>query len=191
MLGVYDFCGHYEWTFAWLARRGGTPLLHEYWDTAIHQDSQCHAAALIRSKGIAGMMEYWGHSLTQEAAGYNTSATENVFRLDLHQCPSKGFLLRNGLEQFSDYCDHCIGWIGPLLERAGFVVDHEHNHHGQCWWEIRAKTDRRPPSAPGAWATEADVRLSPNWTSAKTPVDVYLRANGPAEKVVRNKGPTG
>ena len=23
MIGVYDFCGHYEWTFAWLEREGG------------------------------------------------------------------------------------------------------------------------------------------------------------------------
>lgn len=27
MIGVYDFCGHYDWTFAWLLRceGGGTP----------------------------------------------------------------------------------------------------------------------------------------------------------------------
>ena len=74
MLGVYDFCGHYEWTFAWLAQRGGTALLHQYWDQAIHLDSQRHAADLIRSKGFAGMKEYWGHSLVQEAADCTTTA---------------------------------------------------------------------------------------------------------------------
>lgn len=182
MLGVYDFCGHYEWTFAWLARRGGTALLHEYWDKAIHQDSQRHALELILSKGFAGMKEYWGHSLVQEAAGYKTTSAKNVFRIDIRECPSQGFLRRNGLEQCPDYCDHCMGWIGPLLKRAGFVVDHAHNHQGQCWWEIRARENNTPPSAPGALAGKDDVRLLPNWHSPAKPLDLYRRANGPEEK---------
>ena len=40
MLGCYDFCGHYEWTFEWFRAHGGEPLVREYWDKAIAQDSQ-------------------------------------------------------------------------------------------------------------------------------------------------------
>ncbi len=189
MLGVYDFNGHYEWTFAWLAERGGTALLHEYWDKAIHQDSQRHAVELILPKGIAGMKEYWGHSLSQEAAGYKTTATDKVFRIDIHECPSKGFLLRNGLEQYADYCDHCMGWIGPLLKRAGFVIDHEHNHRGQCWWEMRAEGNGSGPSAQGALAGSEDARWSANWRSAATPIDVYCRANRPDDKRRESREP--
>ena len=57
MLGCYDFCGHYEWTFEWFRQRGGEALVREYWDTAIARDSQTHAATLIKTKGIAGMKE--------------------------------------------------------------------------------------------------------------------------------------
>jgi hypothetical protein len=185
VLGVYDFCGHYEWTFAWLEARGGQTLLREYWDEAIHQDSQRHASALILEKGIEGMKEYWGHSLAQEGAGYNTTAKEKVFRLDIHDCPSKGFLLRNQLEQHTDYCDHCIGWIGPLLKRAGFTIDHQHNHHGQCWWEMRDSADAHPPSAPGQLAEEHDVRRQPNWEAAGQAVDTFLHANSAAEKAAK------
>ena len=120
MLGVYDFCGHYEWTFSWLEARGGNVVVQEFWDKAIHQDSQHHASSLIRSKGIEGMKLYWGHALSQEGAGYKTLASDSAFRLDILDCPSKGFLLRNGLEHYHDYCDHCIGWIGPALKAAGF-----------------------------------------------------------------------
>ncbi len=183
MLGCYDFCGHYEWTFEWLRQRGGEPLVREYWDEAIALDSQSHAFALIAGKGIAGMKEYWGHTLDHEAAGYHCTATDKVYRIDMHDCPSKGFLIRNGLQQYHDYCDHCMGWIGPMLRRAGFVVDHQHNHCGKCWWEIRATSDATPPSAPGELSGGQDVRLRPDWKQP-APLDTYRRANHPDDKTV-------
>jgi hypothetical protein len=182
MIGVYDFCGHYEWTFAWLQAQGGPPLVRQYWDEAIHSDSQRHAAELILRKGIAGMAEYWGHTLNEEGAAFHTTTTEKTFRIDMHDCPSKGFLLRNHLEQFPDYCDHCMGWIGPMLKAAGFVVDHQHNHCGQCWWEIRRQTDPTPPSAPETLAGKNDVRLKPDWNSRPAPTDSYQRATDPDDK---------
>jgi hypothetical protein len=182
MIGVYDFCGHYEWTFAWLERSGGEKLLHEYWDVAIAQDSQHHAAKLISKKGIEGMKEYWGHSLSQEDAGYITTATAKIFRIDIQDCPSKGFLLRNKLEQHSDYCDHCIGWIGPMLKRAGFVIDHQHNHCGQCWWEMRRESDETLASEPGQLAKQDDVRLKSNWNPGKQKIDTFSRANAADHK---------
>jgi len=190
MLGTYDFCGYYEWTFAWLDEKGGKQLVHEYWDEAIHRDSQQHASALIIGKGIAGMQEYWGHSLAQEAAGFQFAATEDVFRIDITACPSKGFLIRNGLQQYPDYCDHCMGWIGPLLKRAGFTVDHQHNHCGQCWWELRRATSAEAPSEPGKLSPD-DARLPPNWKPDEQTLDSYRRANHPDEKITLEPPPSG
>jgi hypothetical protein len=181
MIGVYDFCGHYEWTFAWLEAQGGPDLLRAYWDQAISIDSQRHARDLILKKGVAGMAAYWGHTLNQEGAAFHTTATEQVFRIDMHACPSKGFLIRNQLNQHSDYCDHCMGWIGPMMKDAGFVVDHQHNHCGQCWWEFRRALDLTPPSKPGALAGDKDVRSSPDWPQ-EGPTDTYRRANNAGDK---------
>ena len=181
MIGVYDFCGHYEWTFEWLRRNGGEPLVRDYWSHAIGEDSQRHAEALIAPKGIPGMIEYWGHTLDHEAAGYTCTATDTLYRIDMHECPSKGFLIRNGLEQYHDYCDHCMGWIGPLLKRAGFVVDHQHNHRGRCWWEIRRADDPTPPSQAGERSGRHDVRLRPDWNRT-TRMDTYRRATDPDDK---------
>lgn len=176
MIGCYDFCGHYEWAFEWLRQRGGHELVKHYWDEAIHRDSQRHAVKLVTEEGIEGMKKYWGHVLEEEAAGYVATATDRVFRIDMHQCPSKGFLIRNGLEQYCDYCDHCMGWIGPLMNEAGFVIDHEHNHRGQCWWEMRRKDDPSPPSKPGEFSETSDVRLGENWQNQQTTTDHYERA---------------
>ena len=184
MIGCYDFCGHYEWTFAWLERTGGPAWLRDYWRDAIAQDSQRHAGALIASEGIAGMEKYWAHTLTEEspALGFRISRGPDFFRIDIHDCPSKGFLLRNGLQQHGDYCDHCIGWTGPMMREAGFVIDHEHNHRGQCWWRFRA------PGTAGDVAADADfdVRRLAGWTPPGAQLDRFEGATGPDEKLARS-----
>ena len=185
MIGCYDFCGHYEWTFAWLDEQGGHELVKAYWDDAIRLDSQRHASGLIVTQGIEGMKKYWGHALEQEVAGYHNTVTDDVFRIDMHDCPSKGFLIRNGLVQYRDYCDHCMGWIGPMLKEAGFVIDHEHNHCGQCWWEMRRAEDGTPPSAAGELSGENDVRLRSDWKNTQV-MDVYSRANDSDDKTTQS-----
>lgn len=184
MIGCYDFCGHYEWTFDWLERMGGHDLVREFWREAISEDSQRHARELIERKGIAGMAEYWGHTLAEEAGdqGYSITAGSDVFRIDVHHCPSKGFLLANGLQQYSDYCDHCMGWIGPMMGGAGFVVDHEHNHLGQCWWEMRPAGGTPAAGLPTPVSGAADVRLSALWRGAGSHVDRYVRATDSDDK---------
>jgi hypothetical protein len=112
------------------------------------------------------MARYWGHTLAEESPekGFAITQAPGLFRLDIHDCPSKGFLLRNGLAQYRDYCDHCIGWIGPMMRDAGFKVDHEHNHLGQCWWEFRRADDA---AAPGPCDGQHDVRQLPAWATAR------------------------
>ncbi len=172
MLGCYDFCGHYEWTFEWLRQQGGEPMVRRYWEECIYRVSQHHATELIHTLGFDGMAKYWDHTLAEEGAAFIATRGPRVFRIDMTGCPSKGFLIENGLEQYHDYCDHCIGWIGPLMKEGGFVIDHEHNHRGQCWWEFREAGSAEPPSEPGA-ATPDDVRLSDDWP--KGPIQRFER----------------
>jgi len=178
MIGCHDFCGHYEWTFQWLKERGGEDLVRTFWNEAIGHDSQIHAKDLITRKGFQGMAEYWSHTLVEEAAGYVASSGPDVFRVDINDCPSKGFLLRNGLRQYHDYCDHCMGWIGPVMKEAGFKIHHEHNHCGKCWWEFRKHSSRA--SDVGTLAGANDVRLDPNWASGK--MDVFEGVTSPLDK---------
>lgn len=185
MIGCYDFCGHYEWTFGWLDRVGGHEFVRAYWNEAINHDSQRHARDLILNKGFEGMAEYWGHTLAEESPdlGFNITRTNEVFRIDMHDCPSKGFLLKNGLENYRDYCDHCIGWIGPLMKEAGFFINHEHNHCGQCWWEMRHISNQDGHAATGSVAGYKDVRLRKEWLQNAAKLDRYEKANDPDAKL--------
>jgi len=180
MIGCYDFCGHYEWTFSWIESKGNHELLKQYWEEAIGGDSQSHARSLIIPQGLAGMKLYWKHTLDEEAAGYAFTSDEKCFRIDIHSCPSKGFLLRNDLHQHADYCDHCMGWIGPMMKDAGYVVDHQHNHQGRCWWEFRRNNDKTMPSDPGQFSEKKDVRLTSEWTSDH--IETFERATDADDK---------
>jgi len=183
MIGCYDFCGHYEWTFDWIEKNFGREALRDYWRDAISGDSQIHAAMAIQSKGIVGMEEYWGHTLAEEAAGFTSARTNDSFRINMHECPSKGFLINNGLENHSDYCDHCMGWIGPTMEKAGFVVDHEHNHRGTCWWVFRPKESEAPSEE------SPEITQDPKWASENAVIDRYEGAVHPDHKTIDPPSP--
>ncbi|WP_076464275.1 hypothetical protein [Actinomyces mediterranea] len=167
MLGTYDFCGHYAWTFTWLRTNLGEDELMRYWREAVSKDAQRHARRAFM-EGFSGMEKYWGRSLAEEGAGYTSDRFivegEEVMRIDMYACPSQGFLLRNGLDYSADYCSHCAAWIEPALEDAGYSADHEHDHLGHCWWEIRAESSKAKASAPGAVSGHDDVRLLGSWS---------------------------
>ncbi|MCF7838300.1 MAG: hypothetical protein K9N49_06685 [Candidatus Marinimicrobia bacterium] len=148
MLGCYDFCGHYDWTFRWLRLEGGMDLLRRYWVAAISEDAQQHAAEQIVPRGVSGMDAYWGQTLAEEApaGGYTGRIVGDRYVVEMTACPSRGFLLRNGLDFSGDYCDHCLGWIGPLMKKAGYTVHHAHNHQGQCYWEFVPAAQAQPPN---------------------------------------------
>lgn len=185
MIGCYDFCGHYEWIFAWLESQGGHERVLDYWRNAIAGDSQLPTLRLIQREGFDGMMKHWGHVLTEESPdlGFTVKQLPDVFRIDIHDCPSKGFLIRNGLEQYRDYCDHCMGWIGPVMRKAGYVIDHEHNHCGQCWWEMRVVGAAPGYAKVGDVAGPQDVRHRPEWRQPGSKLDRYDKATDPDDKI--------
>lgn len=163
MIGCAEFVLTYDWTFEYLRRTYGQETLERYWLECISMDSQRHARELIIPGGIEGMVAYWGHTLAEEEAGYTSVRTDTVFREDMYACPSQGLLKQRGQDNYADYCEHCMGWCGPMLQDAGFVVHHAHNHNCQCYWEIVPATDTPPPSTPGELAGADDIRLKPGW----------------------------
>jgi len=169
MIGCSEFCGYYDWTFEWLRRNYGEDAVMRYWTEAISIDSQRHARELIIPKGIAGMVEYWDHTLEEEQAGYTTThdLAKGYYRTDMFACPSLGYNLERGFSYYHDYCQHCMGWIASVLAEAGFVIHHAHNHCGQCYWEMWPKDADPGPSEPGELSGEDDIRLRDDWEKGK------------------------
>lgn len=147
MLGCQDFCGYYEWTFHYLRRRFGQTAVESLWSKAIALDSQRHYIAAGAESGLLGLYNTWSKTGEDEKCDWTVDLDEerNVLHVNMHNCPSKGFLILNNRNADEDYCDHCIGWIVPALKVIDAEVSaHEHNHCGQCWWEFRKRTLPQP-----------------------------------------------
>src|SRR4051812_28330701 len=140
MLGCQDFCGYYDWTFAFVRQRFGEEALHELWAEAIGGESQSHYSLAGARDGLRGLYDTWTKTGEEENCDWTFTLDEarNVLRWDMRRCPSKGLLINEDLAADEDYCDHCMGWMIPLLSQIGVeVAAHEHNHFGQCWGEMR------------------------------------------------------
>lgn len=161
MLGCQDFCGHYEWTFHYLRRRWGQDAVRRLWAEAIGGESQRHYAESAAREGLRGLYKQWNKTGVEEVCDWTWTLDEekNVLRYDMRECPSKGFLLQNDLQADEDYCDHCMSWMIPLLGEARIeVIEHEHNHCGQCWGTMRSKDrEAEPPTV------EGDIRQDRRW----------------------------
>lgn len=163
MLGCQDFCGHYDWTFAYLRQNFGQQSAIDLWEFAIGVESQQHYTDAANAAGLKGLYDTWVTTGEDEKCDWTFTLDEsrNVLRMDMRQCPSKGFLLSNDLVNDEDYCDHCMGWMGPLLAKSGYIVTgHEHNHHGQCWAELSDPT--KPSQSPESYP---DITKDPRWHS--------------------------
>lgn len=142
MLGCNDFCGHYEWTFHYLRRRWGQDAVARFWAEAIGRDSQQHYAKFALQADLQGLYDQYAKTGEEEHCDwtYTLDESKNFLRCDMRECPSKGFLIKNDLNADEDYCDHCQGWELPLTASVGLeIVEHEHNHCGQCWAIYRIK----------------------------------------------------
>lgn len=164
MLGCQDFCGYYDWTFAHVRQNlGGDAAVQHLWAEAIGKDSQSHYIEAGRGAGLRGLFDQWTDTGRAEHCDWTFTLDEqrNVLRWDMRKCPSKGFLLQNDLNADQDYCDHCMGWEIPMLQRLGIeVAAHEHNHCGQCWGEFRIKGQPYQ-----SLDLPCDIRKSPDWNN--------------------------
>jgi hypothetical protein len=161
MLGCHDFCGYYEWTFHYMRRALGQEAVQRLWAEAIGFEAQKHYIDAARRSGLRGLYEQWVDTGVQEACDWTFTLDEvkNILRLDMRECPSKGFLTERDLNADEDYCDHCMGWVVPLLGSVGMeLVAQEHNHCGQCWKITRMKD--RPV---GQMDLDIDIRKDPRW----------------------------
>jgi hypothetical protein len=160
MIGAQDFIGYFDWTFEYLRRHCGESGVTQFFEDTLAHRLNVDALLLFKEKGLQGMAEYWGYAF---GVGPKTMLTDKFFRFEMHNCPSRGYLIETGQEAYHDFCEHCMGWIRVVTAETGFLVDHEHNHQGQCWWEIRPVGSERDSPGPPPIRGADDVRLQDGW----------------------------
>jgi len=132
MIPSDHFVKFYNEVFKFLEAQGDNAL-EKYWQE-ISRHQEIHCLELFKSKGLQGMYDYWEHIRIEENCDMTLTLTEDCLTLQMHKCPSLSKVLDNDASPCERYCDHCAGWIGPLLKKAGYwlVYDMIDRHQSKC-----------------------------------------------------------
>lgn len=138
MISCTEFILAYNELFKYIEERGGREGLEDFW-TRISDEFLFNLDELVRTKGIKGMEEYWGHTLTEEAANARIYADGKEFRIEMDECPSVKRINESGVKKCSSYCDHCKALYKRIIDKYGFeyspyIIDAD---KGVCCVKVR------------------------------------------------------
>ncbi len=136
MIPSDHFTRFYNEVFKFLETQG-EDALQEYW-LEISKNQDKHTVDLFREKGLEGMREYWDHIRIEENCDLDLDINDDRLELRMNACPSLGKVLDNDADPMGRYCDHCAGWIGPILDRLGYhlVYDVIDRKKPQCVMQV-------------------------------------------------------
>jgi len=112
------FTRFYNEVFKYLETRGQKDL-ELYW-LEISKNQERHILELIETKGFQGMYEYWSVIKDEENCELDLHVDDEHLELHMHKCPSLTKAMDNDAVPMERYCDHCAGWIGPIMDKTGY-----------------------------------------------------------------------
>ena len=86
---------------------------------SVSEHQEMHTLALFKEKGLKGMYEYWSHIRFEENCELEMELHEDCLVKHMKKCPSLTKVLDNDASPCYSYCNHCPGWILPLMTKAG------------------------------------------------------------------------
>ena len=114
MISCTEFIPAYSELFSWLEDHYGREEVSRFWNYLFEPDGKgIPLINFVEREGIRGCFSYWAGSLNEEAADFTMYVNEKrgFFLIEMHQCPSKGRLLKLkeeiGITPYRDYCLHC------------------------------------------------------------------------------------
>ena len=118
MIPSDHFVKLYNEIFKFLANRGPGEL-DRYYERVAGRQAFFTLEAFKRD-GLKGMYDYWERIRIEENCDMTHDFNDRFYHLKMNTCPSLSKVRDNDAEPFGGYCDHCPGWIGRVLARAGY-----------------------------------------------------------------------
>ena len=142
MLPSDHFVKFYNEIFKYLERKGPEEL-DRYYERVAERQAFFTLDAFKRD-GFKGMYDYWERIRIEENCDLTHDFDENCYHLKMNVCPSLSKVTDNDAGPCRRYCDHCPGWVGRVLARAGYfmVYDIVGRATPECeFWVFRTKED--------------------------------------------------
>jgi hypothetical protein len=139
MIPSDHFVRYYNEVFKALESRG-LDHLAAYW-ASIAELQKTELAEKFRVGQLQACYDYWARILKEESCVGRLSLTEDYFEFRMDRCPSLSKVLDNDASACKYYCDHCGGWVHPVMNAAGLfaAMDMESRTEPHC--VLRVYTD--------------------------------------------------
>lgn len=156
MIPSDHFTRFYNEVFKFLESQG-EEALEAYW-LEISMNQERHTLDLFRAKGLEGMEEYWSVIRDEENCKLELERDDDKLELRMLKCPSLSKVQDNDATPMGRYCDHCAGWIGPIMDKLGYslVYDAIDRTKPQCVMRIFEDAEK-------AREAERDAQLLMSW----------------------------
>ena len=120
---------------------------HEHLEAYWRELGQLQARELadrFRIGGIRACHEYWRWIREEENCEGELTLTDDYFEFRMNRCPSLSKVLDNDAAPFDLYCDHCMGWLEPVMAAAGLhaVMDMESRSEPHCVFRVYTDRDK-------------------------------------------------
>jgi len=147
MISCTEFIWTYNELFKFLEARAGKQEVVAFWQE-ISSRFLTNLEEYVAREGTWGMKRYWNHTLQEEGAVHNIICTDDVFIIDMYECPSAKLIREGPAEPYPAYCEHCAVLYPPMLERYGFDVwtDIISVERGACRITVKRKGKPWPDS---------------------------------------------
>ena len=140
MIPSDHFVKFYNEIFKFLDRKGPEELDRYYARVADRQ--AFFTLDAFRRDGFRGMYDYWERIRIEENCDLVHDYSDTCYHLRMDKCPSLSKVLDNDAAPCARYCDHCPGWVGRVIARAGYyyVCDLVGRTSPQCeFWVFRTR----------------------------------------------------
>ena len=130
------FVRYYNEVFKALEEHGHEHLLR-YW-RELGRLQTVELADKFRQGGLQAAYEYWMGIIKEENCQADVSVTDDYLEFRMHRCPSLSKVLDNDAVPCELYCDHCMGWVEPVMGAAGLyaVMDMISRREPRCVFRV-------------------------------------------------------
>ncbi|MCK9497805.1 MAG: hypothetical protein M0Q27_03235 [Candidatus Colwellbacteria bacterium] len=151
-----SFIVAYNKLFTWLYEHEGIDGLREFW-TLLAEAMSFRFEQLTRTKGLAGLVEYWAETLSAEKAActlkYTMGKNGACLTLYIRDCPSRRRLHQASQSICPVYCDHCKTIYGTILSSLGYSMTLTKIGDNSCLIQIRESACSEAGDTPGPSGT--------------------------------------
>ena len=142
MIPSDHFVRYYNEVFKELYALGREHLVN-YW-RELGREQAGKLGGDFRRGGLRACYDYWKIIEREENCEAELSLTDDYFEFRMKKCPSLTKVFDNDAGPFELYCDHCMGWIQPVMEYAGLyaVMNMVSRRKPECVFRVYIDEDK-------------------------------------------------